>query len=533
MAATSSAEAASPPAPASQALSSPKVVAFYYTWFDESSWNGTLSDQPYQGYISRERAVMGRHIEQAQQAGIDAFVVAWYGPTGQYNQTEPNLVALLEEAAIRNFKIGILFETNSPFFSGSGDVTTALSHALGVHAPHPAFLRADDGRPVLFFWRTEAYPVETWRGIRSQVDPGHSSVWIGDGVNTAYLASFEGHHLYSNTWNPATDLNYTNQKFATQVRQASAQFGVAKSWVATVMPGYNDVGIRPGNGFAHSRDGGAYFDRSWQAAIDSQPGWIVINSFNEWPEGTYIEPSVTYGDMFLQKSAQWSQAFKQGSASPQPAVAAASTTASAAAPQTSLGATSAAEARSVSVADTGASVAVGLLNLRRTPSTDGQVLSILSQGTPVTIINLQGDWVQIETNDQSGWVFATMIQGPALQEAQAQNNGSAQRQSQESIVVKDANAQTAEDITSNQSFPRFIPYNGPRLGQTVRVDVSILNLRTSPGTNSAVLTQLPFGAELVVEDASPTKPEWIQVRAITDQGNSSSSVGWVFASMVK
>ena len=57
--------------------------------------------------------------------------------------------------------------------------------------------------------------------------------------------------------------------------------------------------------------------RSWQAAIGSAPDWIVITSFNEWPEGTYIEPSQTYGNLFLDLTAQWSAVFR-GSAPPPP-----------------------------------------------------------------------------------------------------------------------------------------------------------------------------------------------------------------------
>ena len=95
--------------------------------------------------------------------------------------------------------------------------------------------------------------------------------------------------------------------------------GVHKFWVATVMPGYNDLRIRPGSGFVQDREGGGYYARAWQAAIDSQPNWIVINSFNEWPEGTYIEPSAAYGDQFIGLTAQWSAQFKAGGQSaPQP-----------------------------------------------------------------------------------------------------------------------------------------------------------------------------------------------------------------------
>ncbi|MBW7883696.1 MAG: hypothetical protein H3C34_13875, partial [Caldilineaceae bacterium] len=69
--------------PALQSTSDPLVLALYYSWFDEQSWSpATLSDLPAEPYASRDRGVMGRHIDQAKAAGIDAFVVAWYGPSG-------------------------------------------------------------------------------------------------------------------------------------------------------------------------------------------------------------------------------------------------------------------------------------------------------------------------------------------------------------------------------------------------------------------------------------------------------------------
>ena len=81
--------------PHAQSSGDPLVLAFYYTWFDEQTWTyDKLSDLPSQTYVSRDRGVMGRHIDEAKRAGIDAFMVAWYGPHGEFNQTEPNLAAL-------------------------------------------------------------------------------------------------------------------------------------------------------------------------------------------------------------------------------------------------------------------------------------------------------------------------------------------------------------------------------------------------------------------------------------------------------
>jgi len=389
-----------------QSGADPLVLAFYYTWFDENTWSyDQLSDLPAEPYVSRDRAVMGRHIDQAKAAGIDAFLVAWYGPGGD-NQTEPNLAALLEEAAARNFKIGILFETNSPFMGGSGAITGALQHALSVHANQPAFLRVD-GRPVIFFWRPTIYGVEQWRTMRSQVDPGYGSLWIAEGIDTSYLAVFDGHHLYSNTWNPPSDLAYTNQKFADRVAQGRQSYGAYKYWVATVMPGYNDVRIRPNSGFLKDREGGSYYERAWQAAIGSQPNWIVINSFNEWPEGTYIEPSAAFGGHYLGLTAAWSGQFKAGGgqqAAAQPVVEQAFVAAAAAPPPT---ATPFPEPTEPTVY-----IQTVLLNLRAGPGTEEYAILdqvSVGQALPIRGRDSTGEWWQIEDGERVAWVAGAYV----------------------------------------------------------------------------------------------------------------------------
>lgn len=406
-------------APAAQSTGDPLTLAFYYSWFDEGIWSyDQLSDLPAEQYVSRDRAAMGRHIEQAQRAGIDALVVAWYGPGGQWNQTEPNLVALLEEAAARNFKIAILFETTSPFFANTGDVQNALAHALTTHVNHPAFLRVD-GRPVIFFWKPTLYGVEGWRAVRSAVDPNFSSIWISEGVDTSYLSVFDGHHLYSNTWSPPADLSAINAKFAGQVAGARAQHGTHKYWVATAMPGYDDIKIRPGYGFAQDREGGAYYERSWQAAIGSSPDWVVITSFNEWPEGSYIEPSVAFGDHYLNLTTAFSAQFKAGGGATVntvalPAPLAAST---GAAPTPAPVEPAPVEPAPLPEPDVPtAYVDTALLNLRAGPGTDFAQVGQVEAGAALSITGRQGEWWRVDASSTgatavngSAWIFGPLV----------------------------------------------------------------------------------------------------------------------------
>ncbi len=308
--------------PAAQAQAPERLVlAFYYTWFDEHSWGpDKVPDVPVETYVSRDRGIMARHIEQAKAAGIDAFVVSWLGPRVEYNQTETNFRAMLDEAAARGFRLAVDFEVTSQFLGGVGDVQAALATLLATHAQHPAYLRSD-GKPVIFFWRQQRFSTETWAAIRAAADPGRNSIWIQEGVDVAPLTVFDGHHLYSVTWANRTDMSYTANKFARLVRGKAAALGAPKVYVATVMPGYDDRKTGRGNAFAVGREDGAYYARSWQAAIGSQPDWIVITSFNEWPEGTYIEPSRAHGTKYLELTAQWAAAFRGSAPPPAPAIA--------------------------------------------------------------------------------------------------------------------------------------------------------------------------------------------------------------------
>ncbi len=398
----------------SNAQSSRLVLAFYYNWFDENTWTpAKVPDFPTQPYVSRDPAVMDRHIAQAQAAGIDAFVVSWYGPGGG-NQTEGNFAAMLDVAAARGFKLALDVEVTSPF-AGAGTAGTAemLRHALATHANHPAYLRVN-GKPVFFFWRQQRYGVDTWRGIRDQVDPGRNSIWIAEGIDMSYQAVFDGHHLYSVTWNPPSDLFYTANKFSRWVQTARERYGSHRYWVATVMPGYNDLRTGRGNAFARSREDGAYYVQTWQAAIASNPDWVIITSFNEWPEGTYIEPSQAYGDRYLGLTAEWAGRFKSGEGVPyQPPAPAAASPAAAPPPAPAPTPTPVPTPSYAALR-----VETAVLNLRSAPNAEASLLGQTSANAIWRALGRLPDesWWQVCCIDrQRAWVSGQWVQpiGPA------------------------------------------------------------------------------------------------------------------------
>ena len=274
------------------------VLAYYYAWYDPANFQQTLF-QPEQPYNSDDTATIERHVKQAQSAGIDGFVMSWFG---NGDRTDANLARLLDASQKLGFSATIHFET--PHFWGPDDVIAQLKAFYDNRINHPALLRYQ-GRPVIFFWSVRSFDNATWSAIRNQVDPGHNAVWIADGDQFGVLRgdAWDGISPYAIAWsaNPAAQLP----------RWASTARGVAdgKLWIPPVSPGCDDS-VTGTTTCVQDRGGGSYYAATWAGAVASDPSWaVIVSTFNEWLEATQIEPSVQYGDHYLQMTREFAETY--------------------------------------------------------------------------------------------------------------------------------------------------------------------------------------------------------------------------------
>jgi hypothetical protein len=149
------------------------------------------------------------------------------------------------------------------------------------------------------------------------VDPGGNIWWIAEGLDPSYLAVFDGLWVYKITHAVAPTAYLKAGQWAASVRQWEASTGKRKLWIGTLTPGWDDLragckaDVRaPSQAHKQERGDGAFYRATFDAALGSSPDWLWVNSFNEWVEGTYVEPGVLYGDLYLQITRELAALFK-------------------------------------------------------------------------------------------------------------------------------------------------------------------------------------------------------------------------------
>lgn len=287
------------------------VLAFYYMWYGPDAFSaGKTPDLPITAYISDRSDVIERQVREAKEAGIDAFVSSW---TGTGTETDTNLPRLMDEAVKQNFRVTLYIETNSVM--QHGDVAAQVQSLLLRYGCSPAFLHWN-GKPVLFFWSPQSLGgPEAWRTLRQKIDPQNAQLWSVDTVDASYLDVFDSVHLFSGgKWNNGTDMAAIDAGWRARVDSYNKSHNAQRMWTAGVIPGWDERKVVPPRSPAKifDRRNGAMYEESWRAAIASNPEWVTITSWNEWFEGTQIEPGQGYDKLYLDLTRKYASLWKQG-----------------------------------------------------------------------------------------------------------------------------------------------------------------------------------------------------------------------------
>lgn len=307
-----------------------KVLAFYYPWYGNaevtggsgrwSHWEGvdvaakrirSSTHFPELGpYDSLDYTTIARHAQWSKRAGLDGWIVSWWGKDAP---TDQPMAAILDAGQKFGLDITVYYEVVP-----HNDPQIAFREILDVlqrYGKHPAWLRIN-GRPVVFVYgrALENIGLDAWRSVDKQLDTAYPGgvILMGGEISAASARVFDGVHYYVSTeamqgMNIDQITYWARMTYPGWVKVATARGRIS---TITVMPGYDDTKIRhPGH--VVSRFDGRSYRAQWEAAIAASPDWILVTSFNEWHEGSEIEPSVEFGEKYIELTAEFAARFKQ------------------------------------------------------------------------------------------------------------------------------------------------------------------------------------------------------------------------------
>ncbi|WP_083754083.1 glycoside hydrolase family 99 protein [Actinosynnema sp. ALI-1.44] len=268
------------------------VHLFYYPWYGSPAVHGAYRHWPQGGhtppddvgadfyptlgaYDSGDTAVIDQHMRMIQQSGAGTIVTSWWG-RGSYEDSA--VPALLSSATRYGIKVAWHLE---PYSGRTAESTVAdIGYINSKYGGSPAFYRAAAWGNRGAFYVFESLRITDWTALE-QVRA--SSIVLAQTTDASRVAHFGGMYTYDGIagatapgWKNASDFCKAN--------------GLV--WAPSVAPGYIDDRAVPGNTTPTvGRDNGAMYDRQWGNALGVSPSWVSVTSFNEWHEGSIIEPA--------------------------------------------------------------------------------------------------------------------------------------------------------------------------------------------------------------------------------------------------
>lgn len=302
------------------------VGAYYYPWYYPSRWtNEPVANLPRGGfYDSSDRAVVAQHLAWAKQADVDFLLVSWVSTNGYENRNLRD--ALLPEIEKTDRTFCLLYETPLALHIPAGqriDLATVtngatvgdafvaqIDYLAATYLKHPRYLQFN-GRAVLVIYlvRDLLNAGPYLKTVRERLKgQGIDLYLIADSVYWAPPEKQDWPMLKEN-FQALTAYNmYYRTNFLPAVRaqfrrtaDLAAEHGLAL--IPNVLPGYDDTPLRGTDRVTLHRLHGKFYDDNWRLAAefvsDRQP-FVLITSFNEWHEGTAIEPSREFGEQYLE-----------------------------------------------------------------------------------------------------------------------------------------------------------------------------------------------------------------------------------------
>ncbi len=307
-----------------------RVMTFYYPWYGTPDGPGgagrtvhwgridaankdieASTNYPVLGaYDSHDPKLLDQHCRWAERARIDTFIVSWWGHDSYSDRAMDKILT----SCLRHGLRACIYYEKVPEPQTPQTAADDIIKVLNKYGKHPAHLKVD-GKPVVFVYgrALRQLGLTGWQKaieiVNKKYEEGVTA--IGDQFSHGAARIFDGVHTYNTAGSLKGMTPADVRKWASGTYQSWVQLAdqADKISALTVIPGYDDTKIRK-PGLAVDRYETELYRVQWEEAIKADPDWILITSFNEWHEGSEIEPSLEYQQQYLDLTAEYAKRFK-------------------------------------------------------------------------------------------------------------------------------------------------------------------------------------------------------------------------------
>jgi glycoprotein endo-alpha-1,2-mannosidase len=267
--------------PASSAGSPvPRVSIFYYPWYGTPARDGAWAHWyepgsatldiasnyfPVRGlYSSSDERVVRAQMREIADSGVREVISSWWG---WGSPEDARLPLVLRAARAAGLTVAVHIEPYPGRTIDTVEADIAHLQTLGITR--------------FFVYQPFDIPVQQWVQLRKRLDRVQLFAQTAL-VGKAAAANFDGVYTY--------DVLLWGADLFSRLCSQAHRAGLL--CLPSVGPGY-DAERATGDTRVRPRRDGATYDDNWRAAINSTADAVTITSYNEWHEGTQIEPART------------------------------------------------------------------------------------------------------------------------------------------------------------------------------------------------------------------------------------------------
>jgi glycoprotein endo-alpha-1,2-mannosidase len=260
----------------------PTTAIFYYPWFGTPAHDGEYDHWQQNGhtpaadlasafypsrgpYSSSDPSVLDAQMREIERAGIGEIVVSWWG---RGSGVDERLPAVIAAAQAHSLEVAAHLEPYAGRTVAGTAVDIAYLETLGIRdffVYHATDFSAADWQPL----------TASLSGVRLFAQTPRAGY--------AKTGGFQGVYTYDT-------LIYQGRTFA---RMCTAAHKEGLLCAPSVGPGYSALRAT-GDSRVLDRRGGKTYDSMWNAAGRAAADIATITSYNEWNEGTQIEPACAH-----------------------------------------------------------------------------------------------------------------------------------------------------------------------------------------------------------------------------------------------